>query len=148
MSDGYGIQVSYKLGPDQDMVNVRGNDADEFTQNLIALSNPDMAKLIAQVRHNLAAGGETPPATPAQVQQAVNNVNQAFPQTQEQQPPPWAGVVQQHAQATGAPMCQHGIMQARMKKDNTGWFWSCASRSKPWCPLVPSQPGQPFPGGR
>jgi len=79
-SDGYKVQTSIKFGHSlQHMINVRANDANELSALL-----DQLAATANFIQSTVAEIAE--PSAPIQEHQAVTNIQQQFPQTQQIQP--------------------------------------------------------------
>lgn len=99
MSESWAVQASYKFGVGgQNMLNVRGESAEDLSQHLAALADGDVVTSITHLGAVLEAGNNLTPVTSSAAPPppaAPSNVAQ-FPQQ-----PPAAPAVQ-------APTCPHG----------------------------------------
>lgn len=107
MEDTWSIQTSNKYGPNNEhMLNVRGNDADDFIGKV--------GYLVQQLSENQVLGDLHSALQAPGVVQAVQNIQAAMPGTQRLS----AGPQQGYNQANLAvPHCDHGPM-----KDCQGMF--------------------------
>lgn len=143
-TEDWKIQVSFKHG--DDLVNVRGLDPGDFLANLDGFRDQLVVDAVRAAKAALSGA----PAQGATPQQAVQNVQNQFPQTQPaqqptQQPQQWVGQQQQvqNNQANGAPEqpnCLHGPMrylQAKRGPNAGGFFWACPEpkESPNKCPI-------------
>lgn len=123
MSDNWGVQASYKFGQNQQqMLNVRAEDADTLKIQLDGLAHGEVITAITHLDQVLQAGSALVPVTsaaaPAPVAQVV-----PFPQ-------------QGQGTQTQAPTCPHGVRK----------FGSGVGAKGPWaayfCPSPKGTPGQ------
>lgn len=124
MSDNWGVQASYKFGQNQQqMLNVRAEDADTLKIQLDGLAEGDVIAAITHLDQVLQAGSALAPVTSAAAPAtAPSNVAQ-FPQ-------------QGQSTQVQAPTCPHGVRK----------FGSGVGAKGPWaayfCPSPKGTPGQ------
>jgi hypothetical protein len=123
-SDSYKVQANIKFGHSlQHMINVRANDVNELSHLLDSLASATnfINSTVAEIAE---------PSTPVQEHQAVQNLQQQFPQTQQIQP----GVVTPYAQPQQQPRtygqppaqerCAHGLVYELKKGVKNGKEWA------------------------